>query len=134
MATTTTLSKHESAPVARTERVRSGPTYAPVVDIVERPDRLLLIADMPGVSADDLDVTYERGTLTIRGRVAARPAYENRTLALNEYGVGDFERSFEIGEGVDSNRIEAELHDGVLTLHLPKSPELTPRKIAVKSN
>ncbi|MGE0481800.1 MAG: Hsp20/alpha crystallin family protein [Phycisphaerae bacterium] len=134
MNTSASLSKHETPPVARTERVRSGPTFAPVVDIVERPDRLLLIADMPGVAADALDITYERGALTIRGCVAPRSAYEHRNLVLNEYGVGDFERSFEIGEGVDSNRIEAELQDGVLTLHLPKSPELTPRKIAVKAN
>lgn len=114
------------------ERVQAGRTYVPFVDIIETPEELLLMADMPGVPSDGVDVRYERGELTIRGSVKPRQEAGTRYL-LREYGVGDFHRAFTIGEGIDAERIEAELKDGVLTLHLPKVRALQPRKIAVKT-
>ncbi|MCG3128477.1 MAG: Spore protein SP21 [Phycisphaerae bacterium] len=113
------------------ERVQAGRTYVPFVDIVETPEELLLLADMPGVSSEGVDVRYERGELTIRGTVKPRQEAGTRYLR-REYGVGDFHRAFTIGEGIDAEKIEAELKDGVLTLHLPKVRALRPRKIAVK--
>jgi HSP20 family protein len=59
---------------------------------------------------------------------------EHTNYLLREYGVGDFRRTFQIGEGIDAAKIAAELREGVLTVHLPKAPELMPRKIAVKAN
>ncbi len=132
MADETTIQKRETQDV-QTERIRSGRTYIPNVDIVEHNDKFLLLADMPGVRSDDLDINYERGQLTIHGKVATRQDPEKTEYLLREYGVGDFYRSFQIGEGIDANKIEAELHDGVLTLHLPKSQELVPRKITLKT-
>jgi HSP20 family protein len=119
--------------VVKPERIRGGPTYLPAVDMVEAQDKLLLMADVPGVTSDDLDIRYERGQLTIHGRVAPRQD-PNTSYLLREYGVGDFYRVFEVGEGIDSSKIDAELRDGVLTLHLPKVQELMPRKITVKTN
>jgi len=133
MATDTTMDKR-SATAAGPERVRGGRTYVPNVDILEQADRLLLMADMPGVRREDLDITYERGLLAVHGKVAPRPGPENATRLTSEYGVGDWYRSFEIGEGIDASKIEAELTNGVLTLHLPKAPQLMPRKIAVKAS
>ncbi len=112
---------------------RQVETYLPAVDIVEEPERLLLRADLPGVRAEDLDVDFERGRLTIRGRVTPRNAPDARRWLLCEYGVGDFLRSFELGDAIDASHIEAQLRDGVLTLVLPKSQEILPRKIAVRS-
>jgi len=132
MATETSLQKRET-PLAQTEPVRSGPIYIPAVDIVEKDDSLLLFADMPGVRAEDLDIKYERGTLTLYGKVEPRQDAQKTTYWLKEYGVGDFCRTFEVGEGIDAAKITAEFKDGVLTVHLPKAQELMPRKITVKT-
>jgi len=116
----------------QTERLRGGRSYVPAVDIIERADRLLLIADMPGVRSDGLDIVYERGQLTVFGKVAPRQP-DQQAFLLREYGVGDFSRAFQVGEGIDASKIEAELRDGVLTVHLPKMSSVMPRRINVKS-
>jgi HSP20 family protein len=115
-----------------TEQIRSGVMFIPVVDIIETDQELLLLADMPGVKPDDADIHYESGVLTIYGRVEPRQKPDANCL-LQEYEVGDFSRRFEIGDGIDASKIEAELRDGVLQLHLPKTPEVMPRKISVKT-
>lgn len=124
--------KRESA-MAEVERVHGGRTYVPAVDIVETDKEMLLRADVPGATADSIDIDYERGRLTIQARVQPRQPEDRTQYVLHEYGVGDFCRSFDIGEGIDAEKIRAEIADGVLTLHLPKAQELMPRKIAVKS-
>jgi HSP20 family protein len=126
-----TIQKRESQTV-QPERIRGGRTYLPPVDIIEQDDRLLLVADMPGVKPQDLDVTYERGQLTVHGRVQPRQS-PTTDYVLREYGIGDFYRAFQVGEGLDASGIEAELRDGVLTLHLPKAKEAVPRKITIKT-
>jgi HSP20 family protein len=123
--------RKREVPVAQTEPVRSGPTYSPPVDIVEQNDQLLLLADMPGVRSEDVDIHYERGSLTICGRVPPRQDPDKVHYLAQEYGVGDYGRTFQIGEGVDAGKISAELRDGVLTVHLPKAAALMPRRIAV---
>lgn len=87
--------------------------------------------DLPGVTADDLDIDFENKELTIRGRVS--PRQEGSQYLFAEYGVGDFYRTFSIGESIDTEKIAAELKNGVLTLHLPKTEAVKPRKIAVKA-
>ena len=124
------LEKRE-VPVEQAERIRSGETYIPAVDIVEQGDELLLMADMPGARAEDIDIQYERGRLTVSARIAARQDGDTE-WALREYGVGDFERSFQVGDGIDAGRIAAEVDAGVLTLHLPKAEAARTRKIEVK--
>jgi len=131
MATETSIQKSE-AQALTPERVRGGQTYVPAVDIVEANGKLMLIADLPGVTNEGLDVRYERGQLTISGHVTPRQDLRTNYL-LREYGIGDFYRVFEVGQGIDAGKIEAELRDGVLTLHLPMVQELMPRKIAVKA-
>jgi len=132
MATECTIQKRETGS-APPERMRGGRAFVPHVDIVERDDRLLVLADMPGVKADDVDVEYERGLLTIRGYVAPRQKPERTNYLLQEYHIGDYYRSFHVGEGIDAAGIEARTRDGVLTLILPKSSEVIPRKITVKT-
>jgi len=114
------------------ERVRSGRTYIPAVDIVEKEDELLLLADVPGTVNDGIDIRYERGLLTLTARVEPRQAPQTNYLA-REYGVGDFVRTFEIGESIDAGRIHAELSAGVLTLHLPQAKAAKARRIEVKA-
>lgn len=131
--TTTTIEKPANTPVTRCEHTRCGRQYRPNVDIVETKDELTVYADMPGVAAGDIDINFENGMLSIRGKVSERQDRETR-FVLREYGVGDFVRSFEVSEAIDSTRITAECANGVLTLHLPKVEAVKPRKIAVKAN
>lgn len=112
------------------ERIRGGNTYAPAVDILEAGDRFILLADMPGVRPEDVEIQYERGILTLHGRVRPRAGAEPDVL--REYGLGDLARSFEVGDAIDTERIGAELRDGVLRLDLPKTETARTRRIAVR--
>jgi HSP20 family protein len=127
----TTMTEKRVAATDQPERIRSGRTYLPAVDIIEKSDELLLLADVPGARADNIDIQYERGELTLTARVDDRQAGRNEWLYY-EYGVGDFARTFQVGEGVDANGIAAEVKNGVLTLHLPKAAEARTRRIAVR--
>ncbi|RME39914.1 MAG: Hsp20/alpha crystallin family protein [Planctomycetota bacterium] len=133
MANETAIRKQEST-LTEAEQLHGGRTYRPNVDILEMEDRLLVRADVPGAKPEDIDVRYERGQLTIHARVTPRQDMEKTKFFYREYGVGDFYRSFQIGEGIDAGKIEAELKDGVLTLHLPKTQEVMPKKITVKTS
>lgn len=109
-----------------------GSYYKPKVDILELPDELVVLADMPGLEGDDVDINFENGELTIHGRVKPRqPA--GASCLLEEYGVGDFFRAFQVSEKVDAMRIAAEYSQGVLTLHLPKVEAARARKISVRT-
>jgi HSP20 family molecular chaperone IbpA len=112
------------------ERTRCGCCYRPEVDILEQPEDLLVLANVPGAKSDSIDVDFEDGMLEIHAAVAPRHAADQTTL-LQEYGVGDYYRSFRISEAIDAGKISAEYADGVLTLHLPKAEAVKPRKIAV---
>lgn len=133
MSTTMAVEKRTEATPVDVERTRTQPCYCPDVDIVENAEELTVFADMPGVHSEDIDVRFENGTLTIHGAVCARQPEETRFLC-REYGVGDFQRTFQVSETIDAARIAAEYRDGVLTLHLPKVEAAKPRKIAVKSS
>lgn len=122
-----------SANVVRRELTRATKVYRPNVDIVETATELTVYADMPGVSGNDIDVDFENRVLTVRGKVAERQAPEVR-YALREYGVGDFIRTFEVSEAIDSSKISAQYAHGVLTLRLPKIEAVKPRKISVQAN
>ncbi|MDV6030181.1 MAG: Hsp20/alpha crystallin family protein [Phycisphaera sp. RhM] len=107
-------------------------TYQPRFDIWEGDEELILYGDLPGVSTDDLDIQFENRQLTIHAKVDRW--HDGEGYLYSEYGVGDFQRTFTIGEAINSEAISAELHDGVLTLHLPKSDHVKPRRIEVKAN
>ncbi len=124
------LSKQENG-VVTVERTQGGPTYNPRIDIWEADDQLVLQADLPGVAPEDLDIQFENRELRIHGKVT--PRHENIRFLYGEYGIGDFYRSFAIGENIDADKISAELKDGVLTLHLPKTEAVKSRRIEVKA-
>jgi len=113
------------------ESTRGGRVFVPNVDILEKEDELLVIADVPGARADKVDVTYEQGILTFHAQVEPRQKECTRYL-LQEYAVDNYERSFRLGKDIDPARIEAEIKDGVLTLHLPKAENIKRKQITVK--
>jgi len=112
------------------EKLEQRMTTAPFVDIYENADELLVVADMPGVAKDKMTINFDKGQLTIEGRRA--PATGSGLLAA-EYRPVDFHRTFLVPQGIDTDRIAAELQHGVLRVHLPKSAQLKPRQIAVKA-
>jgi len=124
------LTKRELNEVATAERTRENPSYTPRFDIWENENELLLFGDLPGVEPKDLDIRFEKGELLVHGKVT--PRHAERRYVYGEYGVGDFYRSFAIGETIDTTNISAELKHGVLTLTLPKTAAVRPRRIEVK--
>jgi HSP20 family protein len=113
------------------ETTRSGFYFTPRVDIFETENELTLYADVPGVSADDVDLRFERGELILQGRVKER---DRRGQAMmNEYQEGDFYRVFQIHESIDSTGIAAECKNGELIVHLPKAESAKPRQVQVKA-
>jgi len=129
MTTETQVAKEE---VRATENTRSGQFYRPNVDIMETAEELVLYADLPGAKSEDIDINFEDGSLVIHGKVHNRQSAETSYL-LEEFGVGDFYRTFKVSEHIDATRITAEFHDGVLVLHLPKVEAVKPRKITVQA-
>lgn len=114
------------------ERTRARKAFVPRADIYETNDELVVVADMPGVDENSVDLTLEKNILTIIGNVElAQP--DNYNLAYAEYEEGDYERSFTLSNEIDLNKIEATVKDGVLRLHLPKIGQARIKKIAVKA-
>ena len=115
------------------ERTRDRPIYAPRVDIVETEDALEILADMPGVTKEGVEVTLEQRVLSIRGRPDISLPEELAPLYL-EYQPGDYERSFTLSDAVDPAGIEARVRDGVLHLRLPKAAPAKRQRIEVKAD
>lgn len=114
------------------ESTRNVPVFIPAVDIYESENELTLLADMPGVAMDNIDIDLERDELTIRGSVKMES--EPGQAILHEYTVGDYYRQFSLSGAIDRDKIEASVKDGVLKLVLPKADVLKPRKISVKAS
>ena len=131
MATQEIIEKQDAVATVP-ERTRSTQAFVPNVDIIEKDDELTLLADVPGVRSDDIELDFENGTLTVHGAVPPRQP-DGTNYLLREYGTGDFHRSFQVSETIDAERISAELSNGVLTLHLPKVEAAKPRKISVQA-
>lgn len=106
------------------EKLAQRATVAPTVDIYENKDELLILADLPGVAREDLTVNFEKGRLSIEGRLS--------TFAAEEEPF-DYRRSFVVPQGIDAEKIAANLQNGVLRLSLPKPAAAKPRQIEIKS-
>jgi len=134
MAETTTkeVLKKEAVTPAGIERIRSTKVYTPAVDIMERQNDIVIIADMPGVDEQSVDITLDNNVLTIYGTVEPEIP-EHHRLAFAEYGVGDYQRVFTLTDEIDRDKIQASVKNGVLKLILPKAEKAKTRKIAVNA-
>ena len=112
------------------ETTKTEPYFAPHVDIFETESDVTVIADMPGVSTDGIDLSLEDNILTIQGH-RPTPQQSGRIL-LEEYESGNYLRRFTVSESIDQDKIEASLADGVLRVRLPKAVPAQPKKIQVK--
>jgi HSP20 family protein len=116
----------------RSEGTRNVPVYIPLVDIYESANELTLVADMPGVPLENVDIDLHEDQLTLRGTVSVDES--KGSAVLSEYAVGDYYRQFTVSKVIDREKIEASMKDGVLRLVLPKAEVAKPRKITVKTS
>jgi len=112
------------------EATRAGKQFLPRVDIYETENELLLVAEVPGVDPEGIDLRFERGELVLHGKVKDLPEAGNPLLA--EFEVGDYHRVFRIHESIDASKIDAELKNGLLLVHLPKEEKHRPKQVTVK--
>ena len=114
------------------EQTTPGLVFTPAVDIFETEKEITLLADMPGVKADDLTIDLRDDTLTLAADIA--PVDDtNEDKVLVEYETGRYYRQFTLGESINQENIDAKLNEGVLRLSLPKVEKATPKKITVKA-
>jgi HSP20 family protein len=115
----------------RLERLASsGPQgWAPAVDLCETADAFIVTAELPGLAREQIHIQVNDGRLTLQGRRDARVPCEQYHQV--ERGHGEFSRTFALPSLVDTERIAADLHDGVLTITVPKSPEKGARRVDV---
>ena len=133
MAETKELQAKEKVVVpAPAEQTKPGPVFTPNVDIFETEKEIIMLADIPGVKAEDLVIDLRDDTLTFTGEVtpAGHPGAED---ILVEYQVGSYYRQFTLAEMIDQKKIDAALTNGVLRLILPKIEKAMPRQIMVKA-
>jgi HSP20 family protein len=127
MARETGLVKQEPQSLVQSDQ---RPALTPACDIYENKEEILLLADLPGVSTDQLRMNLDNDELTLEAR---REVAESGATLSAEYRACDFRRQFVVPPGIDGSKINAELKEGVLLLHLPKSEEIKPRQISVKA-
>ena len=122
--------KHEVTTPA--EQTQQGLVFTPEVDIFETEKEITLLADMPGVAANDVNIDLKDSVLTLTGDVKPWEGPEESDV-LVEFEIGKYYRQFNLSDAIDQDKIDAKLEDGVLRLTLPKAQKAVPRQIAVKA-
>ena len=112
------------------ERSREIPAVVPLVDIYENEDEILLHADMPGVTKEDITVNIDNGKLFLGG---VRPVKGSGAVQWEEFSDVEYQRTFSVPQTIDVDKVNAEMKDGILRLHLPKSEAAKPRQIEIKT-
>ncbi len=112
------------------EKTRELYEAAPAVDIYENGDEILLVADMPGVAKEEVSVNIDNGRLALSG---VRKLETGGVVSWEEFGNVEFVRNFSVPQTIDVENVKAELKNGILTLHMPKSEEAKPRQIEIKT-
>lgn len=109
-------------------------TWGLAVDVAETDDNFVVTASVPGVNPDDIDITITDNTLTIKGEMRKDETVEEEKYHLRERRYGTFSRSLTLPTPVDADKIEANFDNGVLTVQLPKTEAVRPKRITVKTN
>jgi len=106
--------------------------WLPAVDVRETDDGLTLFVELPGIKSEDVDITVEDRTLTVRGERKFEQDVERENYHRIERAYGTFTRTFTLPANVRADEVKASFADGVLTIDLPKAEESKPRKVAIK--
>lgn len=112
------------------ERNQKLASIAPLVDIYENDEEILLHADMPGVAKEEVTVNIDNGRLEIAG---VRKLNTAGSAAWEEFGDVEYRRVFAVPQTIEVGKVHAELKEGVLRLHLPKAETARPRKIEIRA-
>jgi len=115
--------------VGRESREGSAIAVTPRVDVLETEQEFLVLADMPGLDPEDVDIRFEKGELFVHGKRAPKRAGADATV--HEYDATNYHRVFAVAETVAADKITADVKAGVLTIHLPKVEAVKPKRIAV---
>jgi HSP20 family protein len=107
--------------------------WLPAMDVVERPDAFVVTLDVPGMSHDAIDLTFDQGALTVRGTRTGSEYGEQDKIYVAERTLGDFERVVRLPDAVDADRIQASFNNGVVTIQIPKAQSARARKIAISA-
>jgi HSP20 family protein len=107
--------------------------WAPAVDIKEEQSRFVIYADLPGVKVEDIEITMDKGVLTVRGERKLEKEEDRNGYRRVERARGTFYRRFSLPDTADAERIQAKSRDGVLEIVIPKQEKSQPRKISVQS-
>ena len=125
------LTREKQEIKSTSEQTTAGPVFSPAADIFEDENALTLVADMPGVPKENLQIDLHEDVLTITGTpVVSLPPEEN--VLLQEFEIGKYVRRFTLADTIDQEKIEARITNGVLRLTLPKAGPAKPRRIQVK--
>ena len=108
--------------------------WVPAVDIQEEEDRFLIRADVPGVDASELEITMEKGVLSLQGSRETRAETDQDGIRRTERSYGRFKRSFSLPDTADAEGISADYRNGVLEISIPKRANAAPRRIEVKAS
>ncbi len=112
---------------------RGEAAFTPAFEVKETKDGYVFRADVPGIKQEDLEVNLMGHRLTISGKREQEKKEERETYYAYERSYGSFQRAFTLPDGIDPNRVVADLHNGVLTVTVAKVPEMQPKKIAVST-
>ena len=108
--------------------------WVPAVDIVEEKERFVLRADLPGVNTDDIDISMDKGLLSISGERHQEKSEQAEGLQRVERVTGRFYRRFTLPETVDADAISAKSANGILEVSIPKQPKAPARRISVQTS
>jgi HSP20 family protein len=109
----------------------TGRRWVPALDLVESEENLVLRADLPGMSEDDVNIEIKDGVLTISGERKAEHEGRGEDTHRVERSFGSFSRSLSLPEGVDANKVDATFANGVLEVHVPKPEETKPTRVEI---
>lgn len=108
---------------------RTQTAYSPAIDVRANADAIVFVCDVPGLKHEDLEITVESGTLTIKGQRRYDGGEKDQVWLGRAYGA--FQRAFTLPDHVDVEQMMADLSDGVLTIRVPKKPQAKPRRIEI---
>ncbi|HAO92378.1 MAG: hypothetical protein A2X99_04835 [Deltaproteobacteria bacterium GWB2_55_19] len=109
-----------------------GGVASPAIDIIDRKNEIIIKAEMPGVARENIDISMQEGTLTLKGEIKEDAEKDNGEHSYSERTYRYYARAINIPVKIASDNIKATLKDGILSIHLPKAEDLQPRKIKVE--
>jgi HSP20 family protein len=128
----TSLRVFEDAVARMFNEPRGSRPWSPAVDIVETDNNLVIKADLPEVKLEDIEVRVENGTLTLKGERKFEKEEKTKGVHRIERSYGSFIRSFSLPDSFDTNNVNAEYKNGVLTITMPKKEAAKPRQVKVE--